>query len=157
MLRIIKQTLGECNLRKLICMILVVSSYGCFTYFSIDAILEFQKEKTGYHQFSTLVTELELPVITICPKESYKNMNSQTTKHDILKNLSYHTYTWTDFFHSKFLEELIDWDYHEIFNIRLGICFSLKPKQNVTRADSYTVLPLMKNISYQVNIYYLHK
>ena len=153
MLRKIKQKMAQCSLRKTICMIFVLYSYGCFIYFSIDAILEFQKEKTGVHHFSTPVTELKLPVITVCPKESFKNIDSQTSKHDVLRNLPYHTYNWTDLFHSKFLENIQDWNYHEIFNPKLGVCFSLKLKQNIN--NTYiTILKLKKDKNYQVNITY---
>ena len=144
-----KQKMAQCSLRKIICMIFVLCSYGCFAYFSIDAILEFQKEKTGVHHFSTPVAGLELPVITVCPKESFKNINSQTSKHDVLRNLPYHTYNWTDLFHSEFLKNMQDWNYHEIFNPKLGVCFSLKFKQNITK-PIITILKLMKNNNYQV-------
>ena len=140
----IKQAMHQCSLRKLICGIFVLGSYGLFTYFSIDAIVEFAEGNIGVSQISTPVTELALPTITVCSKEIFKNVDSETSPDDILKNLSNYVFTWNDFFHHKFLENLQDWDSHEIFNPRLGVCFSLKFKHTWNSGTEIRELNLLK-------------
>ena len=49
----IKRALVECNLRKIICAILVLSSYFCFLCFSIRAFNEYAEGKIGVNQIST--------------------------------------------------------------------------------------------------------
>ena len=73
--------LGKVSLRKSICTIIVLCCYGCFTYFSLDSFLEFEKGKTGINHITTPVTELELPTITVCPKESFRNVENHTVKY----------------------------------------------------------------------------
>ena len=80
--------------------------------------------------------ELELPTITVCSKDSFKNVDSNTSREEILENLSNHVFKWEDFFHQSFLEALENWDYHEIFHRRLGVCFSLKFKKTLTKKSN---------------------
>ena len=119
-------------------------------YFSFESFLEFKKEKTGINIVKVPVTDLELPTITVCPKESFKNLDAQTSKFDILGNLSNYSYAWKDFFHSDFLKKLHEWNHRKIFNIRLGVCFSLKYTKNVTGSIHVTFL---KNNNYQVILF----
>ena len=93
---------GKISFRNFIFMLLIVCCYICFTYYSLIAFVEFRERKTGINHVTTLVTEIELPTITICPKESYKHVDNQTNKDDFLKNLSHHIYSWKDFFPSEF-------------------------------------------------------
>ena len=151
-----KQAIIECNLRKIICAILVLCSYFCFLYFSIDAFLEYAEGKIGVNQISTPVSKLPLPTITVCSKEGYKNINAENTPDDVLRNLSNHVFTMNDFFHPTFLENLHEWNVHEIFNMRLGVCFSLKSIYYLQRNNKVVVgayknthLRLQKEKKYQ--------
>ena len=103
----------------------------------------------------TPVTEIQLPTVTVCSKESFRNLDAQTTKIDVLANLSYYTYTWNDFFPVEFLNEIEKWNPHEIFNRKLGVCFSLTYSQNVTKYSKS--IHLKKSKKYQVLLYSLWK
>ena len=97
--------------------------------------------------------ELELPTITLCSKYSFKNVNSNTSREEILMNLSNHVFNCEDFFHQSFLETLENWNYHEIFHRRLGVCYSLTYKKPLTKKSngrSRSLLKLLSGNKYQV-------
>ena len=110
----------------------IFCAYGLFIFFSWSSILEFQEGKTGFNQVLMPVQELPLPAITVCSKSVFKNVDNETFKEEILKNLSNHVFSWEEVFHASFLEKLHMWNPHEIFNPRLGVCFSIKFEKNVT-------------------------
>ena len=112
-------------MRRVLTFVSVFSAYGFFVVLSWNSVLEFQEGKTGINQILIHVPELPLPAITVCPKSVFKNVDNETNKEDILQNLSNHTYKWEEVFHPRFLAKIDLWNPHEIFNQRLGVCFSM--------------------------------
>ena len=149
-----KNITSRISFKNLTGLILVLSCYGCFIYFSIQSFLEFAEGKIGVNQFSTPVTELALPAITVCFKDVFKNVDNDIQPENIFKNLSNHILTWKDLFPPKFKEDFEDWSSQEIFSQILGACFSLKFNKNLnsTTNQKYSdrSIYLLKGKRYQV-------
>ena len=118
------------NLRKTIMWIMISLAYLMFGYFSLHAFKEYQKELTGINQWLEQVQELPLPTITVCSQDIFKNISKDTTPEMVLQNLSDYVFEWEDLFDDRFTENTrIFWNPHrEIFSNKLGLCYSLSPK-----------------------------
>ena len=138
------------TLRRVFTFVSVFSAYGFFIVLSWNSLLEFQEGKTGINQILVHVPELPLPAITVCPKSVSKNVDNETNKEDILQNLSNHTFSWEEVFHPRFLAKIDLWNPHEIFNQRLGVCFSMTFRKNVTAMDK-EYLNFHKGLKYQAS------
>ena len=148
--------LENLSLRKLVTMGFLLCAYWGFIYFSWDAINEFRQEKTGLNQMLLNVNELPLPTITVCSTEMFKNANiNETKKDELLSNLSNHVFAWNDFFDQSFLERLGQWNPHEIFSSRLGVCFSLNYDKNLTlnTPDNQSRWQFLIGKKYQVSFF----
>ena len=110
-----------CGFWKIIQAIIIFLPYLLFVYYVFKTFVDFQEGKTGLHQVLTPVTALPTPAVTVCSKDIFKNITLETTREDILQNLSKHVFTWEDFFHNDFIEELSDMNSYKIFNPRLGV------------------------------------
>ena len=142
-----------CALTRVLTFVSVFCAYGFFVVLSWNSILEFQEGKTGINQNLIHVPELPLPAITVCPKSVFKNVDNETNKEDILQNLSNHTYTWEEVFHPRFLAKIDLWNPHEIFNQRLGVCFSMAFSKNVTSTMNKEFLNFRKGLKYQASFF----
>lgn len=138
-------------------MLLIMAFYGLFAYFAIHIFSAYQAELTGLNQFLSPVSELPLPTITVCPKELFKNITSETTPEMVLQNIDEHVFSWEDLFDetfaSPYLTKLFDsWHPHrEIFSKSLGLCYSLRAKKDINPQNYYNFfiyLPIGKK--YQV-------
>ena len=138
------------NLKDTIIFILIGIAYGLFAYFSIHAFTEYQQELTGLNQWLEPVNELPLPTITVCSQEVFKNVTTETTTEMVLENLKDYIFSWEDVFDEYF--SLKNWNPHqEIFSKKLGLCYSLSPKNPTNGRNfylSYITLPVGKK--YQV-------
>ena len=141
-------------MRRVLTFVSVFSAYGFFVVLSWNSVLEFQEGKTGINQILIHVPELPLPAITVCPKSVFKNVDNETNKEDILQNLSNHTYSWEEVFHPRFLAKIDLWNPHEIFNQRLGVCFSMTFSKNVTTMNT-KFLNFHKGLKYQASFLYI--
>ena len=141
-----------CALRRVLTFVSVFCAYGFFIVLSWNSILEFQEGKTGINQNLIHVQELPLPAITVCPKSVFKNIDNGTNREDILQNLSNHTFTWEEVFHPRFLAKIDLWNPHEIFNQRLGVCFSMRFSKNVTPMTT-KFLNFHKGLKYQASFF----
>ena len=142
-----------CALKKVLTFVSVFCAYGFFVVLSWNSIVEFLEGKTGINQNLIHVPELPLPAITVCPKSVFKNIDNETNKEDILQNLSNHTYTWEEVFHPRFLAKIDLWNPHEIFNQRLGVCFSMAFSKNVTSTMNKDFLNFRKGLKYQASFF----
>ena len=136
--------------RKLIQSIVIFLPYVLFSYYILKSFSDFQERKTGLHEILRPVTQLPAPTVTVCSKDIFKNINIETTREEILQNLSLHAFTWEDFFHHDFIRNLSDMNPHEIFNPRLGVCLSVKFNNNITYTSKYWWLRFVRGMNFQV-------
>ena len=148
--------LENISLRKVFSFGSLLCAYFCFIYFSWNVLHEFLEERTGISEMLLDVTELPLPAITVCSKHIFKNTNYATKQDDLLQNLTNHVFKLEEFFHPRFLKHLNQWNPHEIFSSRLGVCFSLNHDKNIT-VDSLAkdfMIRFLKGKKYQVILFF---
>ena len=136
--------------KKLIQSIVIFVPCVLFAYYTLKSFDDFRERKTGLHEVLTPVTELPTPAVTVCSKDIFKNISIETTREEILQNLSHHVFTWEDFFHHDFIGNLSDMNPHEIFNPRLGVCLSVKFNKNITHTSKYWWLRFVRGMNFQV-------
>ena len=128
------------SIRETIIFLLISVAYGMFAYFSIQVYSAYQAELTGLNQLLNPVSELELPTITVCPQDIFKNITKETTTEMVLQNLNEYVFSWEDLFDESFASGFSkpSWDPHrEIFSNSLGLCYSLRAKKIMTPTNFY--------------------
>ena len=127
------------SVRETITLILISFTYGMFAFFSLNTFFLYRQELTGINQWLEPVDELQMPTITVCSQEVFKNVSKNTTTEMLLENLNDYVFAWEDLFDERFTElHSLFWNPHrEIFSKKSGVCYSLNPKVAAKPGNSY--------------------
>ena len=105
-----------------------VVSLSAFIFTTVDLIVEYCQEKTGFNIVEHAHTKLELPAATICITDTFRNVD-ETNPDEILSNLTAHTFSANHIFYRDFEELKEQYVVQETFNYKNGHCFTLRTSE----------------------------
>ena len=141
---------------KLIYFTVVAVSLGLFTFTTVDIIVEFYQEKTGFNIVEHAENELELPAATVCITDVFRNVN-ETNAREILSNLTAFTFSADHIFYEGYDVMKDKFTIQETFNYQNGHCFTVsttetQSKNGIARGP-LLYLRLKTNHKYKISIH----
>ena len=137
---------------KAVYYLIVALSLFLFSFEAIKLFIQYRTQKTGYNKMEKFVDEIEMPAVTICLTEVFKNLDSMTKGRDVLKNLTKHTFAKEDIFYE--FEQLgKGLEVQETFRYDNGLCYTMTTTDKQTKASGKPplLLYLKKSFKYKVS------
>ena len=143
---------------KLVYFTAAVVSLTLFIFTTIELIVDYSSEKTGFNIKEYDVKKLELPAATIFITDTFRNVDTdgtETSPDEILSNLTAHTFSANHIFYEDFETLKEQYAIQETFNYKNGHCFTLTTsekqiKNAIGKPPMY--LKLKKAHKYKVKI-----
>ena len=114
---------------KLVYFTAAVVSLNLFIFTTIELIVDYSREKTGFNIKEYDVKKLELPAATICITDTFRDVDTETSPDEILSNLTAHTFSANHIFYRDFEELKEQYVVQETFNYKNGHCFTLRTSE----------------------------
>lgn len=118
---------------KLVYFTAAVVSLNLFIFTTIELIVDYSSEKTGFNIKEYDVKKLELPAATICITDTFRDVDTdgtETSPDEILSNLTAHTFSGNHIFYEDFEKLKEQYAIQETFSYKNGRCFTLTTSEN---------------------------
>ena len=129
---------------KLFYIVAVAISLALFVYSTIELLIEYGEEKTGFNQLDHQSDAMEFPAATVCATELFKNVDNETNADEILQNLKDYTFPLSEIFPTN-LPYCQGCVVQETFSYINGLCYTVSTAVKQVKGSGMPVLYLLLN------------